>query len=65
MEVEEKQSVEQSGHQGIKSYYKSRIDALDINLSEKEQNLRRLEAQRNELNSKGQFIKLYLLNLIM
>jgi hypothetical protein len=42
-----------TGHEGVRSYYTSKIDELDIVLSEKTQDLRRLEAQRNELNSKG------------
>ncbi len=42
-----------TGHEGIRSYYTSKIDELEIVLSEKTQDLRRLEAQRNELNSKG------------
>lgn len=42
-----------SGHQGIKSYYDSKIDQLEIVLADKTQDLRRLEAQRNELNAKG------------
>ncbi len=42
-----------TGHEGIKSYYTSKIDELEIVVSEKTQDLRRLEAQRNELNSKG------------
>jgi hypothetical protein len=42
-----------SGHQGIKSYYNSKIDELEIDYVDKTQDLRRLEAQRNELNAKG------------
>jgi len=39
-------------HEGLKSYYEGKIDELEIVLSDKQQNLRRLEAQRNELNAK-------------
>ena len=38
---------------GIDSYYTSKVDELEVQLREKLQNLRRLEAQRNELNSRG------------
>lgn len=54
MEVER---LNPSGHSGIKTYYKSKIEELEIVLSEKEQDLRRLEAQRNELNSKVRKLK--------
>lgn len=38
---------------GVAPYYASKIDELEALLRDKTQNLRRLEAQRNELNSKG------------
>lgn len=38
---------------GASAYYASKIDELEATLRERTQNLRRLEAQRNELNSKG------------
>jgi len=41
------------GREGIKSYYKLKIEELETIKTEKVMNLRRLEAQRNELNSKG------------
>jgi len=44
-------SVEEKA--GIRSYYMSKIDELQTNVQAKQHNLRRLEAQRNELNSKG------------
>jgi hypothetical protein len=34
-------------------YYQTKIDELDLQVRERTQNLRRLEAQRNELNGKG------------
>eukprot|EP00455_Lapot_gusevi_P047129 TRINITY_DN6327_c0_g1_i1.p1 TRINITY_DN6327_c0_g1~~TRINITY_DN6327_c0_g1_i1.p1 ORF type:complete len:397 (+),score=92.22 TRINITY_DN6327_c0_g1_i1:57-1247(+) len=46
-----------TGHEGIKSYYKSKIDELEIIVADKTQNLRRLEAQRNELNAKVRKLK--------
>lgn len=38
---------------GLKSYYVTKIEELQLVVSEKTQNLRRLQAQRNELNAKG------------
>ncbi len=38
---------------GLKSYYKTKIEELEILARDKQHNLRRLEAQRNELNTKG------------
>lgn len=46
-------TTSQSGHAGLKSYYNSKIDELDIVYADKVQDLRRLQAQRNELNAKG------------
>jgi len=37
---------------GLLGYYKGKTDALEIVLNDKTQNLRRLEAQRNQLNAK-------------
>jgi 26S proteasome regulatory subunit T6 len=39
--------------QGIRNYYLQKIDEYQHIIREKTENLRRLEAQRNELNSKG------------
>jgi 26S proteasome regulatory subunit T6 len=38
---------------GIKEYYVSKIDEKQITLRDKIDNIRRLQAQRNELNSRG------------
>ena len=38
---------------GLRAYYKAKIESMEVALSQKTQNLRRLEAQRNELNGKG------------
>lgn len=38
---------------GIALYYRAKIAELEIQVREKAQNFRRLEAQRNEINSKG------------
>lgn len=39
--------------EGIKSYYQAKIEECEIVTNEKSQDLRRLEAQRNALNAKG------------
>lgn len=41
---------------GIKSYYQAKIEAAELLINQKTQNLRRLEAQRNALNARGMFI---------
>lgn len=41
---------------GLKSYYVTKIEELQLVVTEKTQNLRRLQAQRNELNAKGRFM---------
>ena len=38
---------------GLKDYYKGKIEELEIAVRDKAHNLRRLEAQRNDLNTKG------------
>jgi len=42
---------------GIRSYYISKIDALDTQVQVKAMNLRRLEAQRNDLNSRVRLLR--------
>eukprot|EP00051_Salpingoeca_urceolata_P027156 m.480231 g.480231 ORF g.480231 m.480231 type:complete len:426 (+) comp21743_c0_seq1:163-1440(+) len=42
---------------GINFYYKSKIDNLRITVADKLRNLRRLEAQRNELNAKVRMLR--------
>jgi hypothetical protein len=42
------------GGLGLKSYYKGKIEELEMLIKDKSHNLRRLEAQRNELNTQGQ-----------
>jgi len=43
--------------EGLKSYYQQKVEELDVILREKQQNVRRLEAQRNDRNNKERFIK--------
>ena len=40
---------------GIRSYYLSKIDELELVVRERTQNLARLKAQRNEWNAKGEW----------
>ena len=44
---------QQQQQEGIKSYYKTKIEELEAVIHGKTQDLRRLEAQRNQLNGKG------------
>jgi len=45
--------VDASASTGLRAYYDAKIEALGVALRDKTQNLRRLEAQRNELNGRG------------
>jgi hypothetical protein len=47
---------------GLKAYYTSQIDALEVACRDKATTLRRLEAQRNELNSKGACVRVFILS---
>jgi 26S proteasome regulatory subunit T6 len=38
---------------GLQLYYKGKIEELELCIKDKSHNLRRLEAQRNELNTQG------------
>lgn len=49
MEVDEKIAK----GDGFRPYYITKIEELQLIVAEKSQNLRRLQAQRNELNAKG------------
>eukprot|EP01126_Amoeba_proteus_P018294 TRINITY_DN1925_c0_g1_i4.p1 TRINITY_DN1925_c0_g1~~TRINITY_DN1925_c0_g1_i4.p1 ORF type:complete len:392 (-),score=91.39 TRINITY_DN1925_c0_g1_i4:129-1304(-) len=42
---------------GLETYYQQKIEQLDVALRDKQQNVRRLEAQRNDWNAKVRFIK--------
>ena len=39
---------------GINAYYQAKIEAAELTINHKTQNLRRLEAQRNALNARGE-----------
>ncbi len=49
----------QSQAQGIQAYYRSKIQEMEVLVRDKAQNFRRLEAQRNELNTKGAIVFFY------
>ena len=40
--------------EGLRTYYKGKIEELELLIKDKGHNLRRLEAQRNELNASGE-----------
>ncbi|KAH8040723.1 hypothetical protein HPB51_012038 [Rhipicephalus microplus] len=42
---------------GLKQYYITKIEELQLVVSDKTQNLRRLQAQRNELNAKVRMLR--------
>jgi len=54
MEIDEKNIK----GEGFKPYYITKIEELQLIVAEKSQNLRRLQAQRNELNAKGAYFDL-------
>lgn len=41
---------------GLQVYYEQKIEQIDVTIREKQQNVLRLEAQRNDWNNKGIFI---------
>ena len=45
------------GGEGLKKYYTSKVEELQLTVAEKNQNLRRLQAQRNELNAKVRLLR--------
>ena len=51
MVVPSKAAAASSGE--LKSYYQAKIEAAELTINQKTQNLRRLEAQRNALNARG------------
>uniref|UniRef100_T1KC31 26S proteasome regulatory subunit 8 n=2 Tax=Tetranychus urticae TaxID=32264 RepID=T1KC31_TETUR len=51
MEIDERKG------EGLKAYYITKIEELQLVVTEKTQNLRRLQAQRNELNAKVRMLR--------
>ncbi len=49
---------------GLQDYYQGKIEELEIVVRDKQQNLRRLEAQRNDLNAKGPFLSCPLMQFV-
>lgn len=54
--LEETCNVKGAQGEGLKQYYLQHIDELQRLLRQKTNNLNRLEAQRNDLNSRGPFL---------
>ena len=52
MEVEDNKS-----HEGLQQYYITKIEEAQMEVAEKVKDLRRLEAQRNELNAKVRLLR--------
>lgn len=50
--------------EGFRQYYITKIEELQLVVAEKSQNLRRLQAQRNELNAKGSLNDYPVINII-
>lgn len=50
---------------GLKAYYQAKIEAAEILINQKTQNLRRLEAQRNALNARGEFWGMLLESILL
>lgn len=42
------------GKEGLRGYFKAKIEEAEVQVRDRTANLRRLEAQRNELNTKGE-----------
>ena len=53
----------ESNHLTLQKYYENKIEAAEIDISKKTQNLRRLEAQRNALNTRGERVQDHLAQL--
>ncbi|KAA0152852.1 hypothetical protein FNF27_01079 [Cafeteria roenbergensis] len=47
----------ESRDEGLTTYYQSSLDALELQIRQKQLNLRRLEAQRNEINTKVRLLR--------
>lgn len=57
MTASSKMEIDQQRGEGFRSYYIQKIEELQLIVNEKSQNLRRLQAQRNELNAKVRMLR--------
>lgn len=55
MEIDEAAGAQR--RDAMRNYYVTKIEELQLQVAEKQQNLRRLEAQRNELNAKVRMLR--------
>lgn len=46
------QASQANSSEGLRQYYVAKVEKLQLTVTERNQNLRRLQAQRNELNAK-------------